>query len=209
VRGKPVLLLLISLVAVSSFLSMPYNTLMPVFADVVLADSAGPVVQSICFGPQRLFTCQAPEALPLGMLLTAVGIGAVIGALIVASMSENSQRGVWLTFGNLGFPLILLVMAINRSFLLALPLMAGIGVMFVWQNALANTLIQLTAPDEMRGRVMGLYTMVMQAAMRVGALQAGLMSDWLSAPLSLGLGAAVSLAYGLWVAIFKPAVRRL
>ena len=76
-------------------------------------------------------------------------------------------------------------------------------------TALANTLIQVTAPDEVRGRVMGLYTMVFQAFMRVGALQAGLMSDWLSAPVSLGLGAVLSLAYGLWIALFKPAVRRL
>ncbi|HMN60639.1 MAG TPA: MFS transporter [Anaerolinea sp.] len=209
VRGQPVLMLLISLVAVSAFLSMPYNTLMPVFADVVLAPSAQPVVHFICDGPTRIFSCQAPEALPLGMLLTAVGIGAVIGALVVASMSENAHRGRWLTFGNLGFPIVLLATALNRSFLAALILMAAVGVMFVWQNALANTLIQVTAPDEVRGRVMGLYTMVFQAFMRVGALQAGLMSDWLSAPVSLGLGAVLSLAYGLWIALFKPAVRRL
>jgi MFS family permease len=209
VRAKPVLMLLISLVAVSAFLSMPYNTLMPVFADVVLAPSAQPVVHFICDGPTRIFSCQAPEALPLGMLLTAVGIGAVIGALVVASMSETAHRGRWLTFGNLGFPVVLLAAAVNRSFIVALFLMAGVGVMFVWQNALANTLIQVTAPDEMRGRVMGLYTMVFQAFMRVGALQAGLMSDWLSAPVSLGLGALLSLAYGLWIALFKPAVRRL
>ena len=42
--------------------------------------------------------------------------------------------------------------------------------------------------------------MVFQAFMRVGALQAGLMSDWLGAPMALGLGAVLSLAYGLWVA---------
>jgi predicted MFS family arabinose efflux permease len=209
VKAQPVLMLLISLVAVSAFLSMPYNTLMPVFADVVLAPSAQPVVHFICDGPHRILTCQAPEALPLGMLLTAVGIGAVIGALVVASMSENSHRGRWLTLGNLGFPVVLLAAAFNRSFLVALVLMAGVGVMFVWQNALVNTLIQVTAPDEVRGRVMALYTMVFQAFMRIGALQAGLMSDWLSAPVSLGLGALLSLAYGLWIALFKPAVRRL
>jgi predicted MFS family arabinose efflux permease len=143
------------------------------------------------------------------MLLTMVGVGAVIGALVVASMPDTARRGRWLTFGNLGFPLVLLVAAVNRSFLLALLLMAGVGTMFVWQNALANTLIQITAPDEVRGRVMGVYTMVFQAFMRLGALQAGLMADWAGAPFSLGLGAVISLVYGLWVAVFKPAVRRL
>jgi predicted MFS family arabinose efflux permease len=209
IKGQNVLLLLISLVAVSAFLSMPYGTLMPVYANVVLGDSARPVIHAICDGPARLFTCQAPQALPLGMLLTMVGVGAVIGALVVASMPDTARRGRWLTFGNLGFPLVLLVAAVNRSFLLALLLMAGVGTMFVWQNALANTLIQITAPDEVRGRVMGVYTMVFQAFMRLGALQAGLMADWAGAPFSLGLGAVISLVYGLWVAVFKPAVRRL
>ncbi len=209
VKTQPVLLLLISVVAVSAFLSMPYNTLMPIFANQILASSAQPVVHFICDGPTRIFSCQAPEALPLGMLLTAVGIGAVIGALVVASMPENSHRGRWLTLGNLGFPVVLLATAVNGSFLVALVLMAAVGMMFVLQNALANTLIQITAPDEVRGRVMGLYTMVFQAFMRVGALQVGLMSDWLGAPFALGLSAVFSLAYGLWIALFKPAVRRL
>lgn len=209
VRGQPVMLLLMSLVAVSAFLSMPYNTLMPVFAQEILKESARPVVAFVCEGPGRLFACQAPEALPLGMLLTAVGVGAVVGALVVASLPASTRRGRWLTAGNLGFPLVLLAAAANRSFLAAIFLMAGAGVMFVWQNALANTLIQVTAPDEVRGRVMGLYTMVIQAFMRLGALQAGLVADWIGARLSLGVGAAISLAFGIWVMLFKPVVRRL
>jgi MFS family permease len=208
-RKQPVMLMLISLVAVSAFLSMPYGTLMPVFATEILGGSARPVVSFICEGPGRLFSCQAPEALPLGMLLTAVGVGAVIGALVVASLPENARRGRWLTLGNLGFPLALMLASANRSFLVALLLMASVGALFVWQNALANTLIQITAPDAVRGRVMGVYTMVFQFFMRLGALQAGLMADWIGAPLALGLGAVVSLVYGLWVAVFKPAVRRL
>lgn len=209
VRRQPVMILLISLVAVSAFLSMPYSTLMPVFATDILANSARPVVAFICEGPARLFSCQAPEALPLGILMTAVGVGAVVGALVVAALPPTSARGRWLTFGNLGFPVLLLIASINRSFLVQSLLMAAVGAMFVFQNALANTLIQVTAPDEMRGRVMALYTMVFQAFMRLGALQAGLMADWLGAPLALGIGAAVSLVYGAWVAVFKPSVRRL
>ncbi len=205
VRRQGVTLLLISLVAVSSFLSVPYTTLMPVFATDVLGPSAGPVIGSIC----SAFTCLAPQALPLGMLLAAVGLGAVIGALVVASMPETARRGAWLTLGNLGFPFMLLVASLNRSFIAALFIMAAVGTLFVWQNALANTLIQITAPDAVRGRVMGVYTMITLSFMRLGALQAGLTADWLGAPLALGLGAAASLAYGLWVALFKPAVRRL
>jgi predicted MFS family arabinose efflux permease len=209
VGRQPVLQLLLSLVAVSAFLSMPYGTLMPVFATQILGASAAPVVRWVCEGPARLFACQAPEALPLGMLLTAIGVGAVLGALFVASLPAETHRGRWLTVGNLGFPLVLLLAAVSRSFVASLLLMAAVGLLFVWQNALANTLIQITAPDEVRGRIMGLYTMVIQAFMRLGALQAGFVADWLGAPLALGLGAVFSLAYGAWVALFKPQVRRL
>lgn len=209
VVSKPVQLLLMSLVAVSAFLSMPYNTLMPVFAQDILKDSAQPVIAWVCEGPTRLFACQAPQALPLGMLLTAVGVGAVLGALFVASLPAESHRGRWLTLGNLGFPLALLFVAVSRSFLASLFLMILAGGMFVLQNALANTLIQMTALDEVRGRVMAFYTMTIQAFMRLGALQAGYIADWVGAPLALGLGAVLSLLYGGWVAVFKPAIRRL
>ncbi len=74
------ILVLISLVAVSAFLSMPFNTLMPVFAEKILSPTAGGVINLFCDAETGLFRCQAPEALPLGILLTTVGIGAVIAA---------------------------------------------------------------------------------------------------------------------------------
>ena len=93
VLKQQAILVLISLIAVSAFLSMPYNTLMPVFADNVLGQSAQPVVTLLCGGAHPLMRCQAPEALPLGILLTAVGIGAVAGALLVASLPERMPGG--------------------------------------------------------------------------------------------------------------------
>ncbi len=201
------ILVLMSLIAVSAFLSMPYNTLMPVFANVVLKNSALPVVTLLCGGAHPLMRCQAPEALPLGILLTAVGIGAVAGALLVASLPETARRGRMLTAGNLVFPLTLLFFAASRSFVLSLALMVLAGISFVWQNALANTLLQIVTPDELRGRVMSLYSLTFQGMMRVGGLQAGLVADWIGAPLSVGIGAAISLAYGLFVAVRFPKVR--
>jgi len=207
VLKQQAILVLVSLIAVSAFLSMPYNTLMPVFADVVLKDSAQPVVNLLCGGARPLMQCQAPEALPLGILLTAVGIGAVTGALLVASLPENARRGRMLTLGNLAFPLVLLFFAGSRSFVLSLALMVVTGISFVWQNALANTLLQIVTPDDKRGRVMSLYSLTFQGMMRVGGLQAGLVADRIGAPLSIGIGAAASLAYGLFVAIRFPHVR--
>jgi MFS family permease len=206
---NPNLRILVSLVAVSAFLSMPYNTLMPALAGEVLSTSSGPVIHLICNPQTGWFTCQAPAALPLGMLMAAVGIGAVIGALTVASLPDSAKRGRWLTVGNLGFPLMLLAVAFSRSFLVTLGLLMVVGVMFVWQNALSNTLIQLLAPDALRGRIMAVYTMTFQSFMRLGGLQAGFTADWIGVPLALGIGAAVSLVYGAFVAVRYPVIRRM
>ena len=104
---------------------------------------------------------------------------------------------------------MLLAFAASRSFLLSLALLVGIGVSFVAQNALANTLIQLSVPDELRGRVMSLYTLTFQVAIRAGGLQAGLVADSLGPAMSVGIGAAISLAYGVFVAIRYPQLRRM
>jgi MFS family permease len=206
---RQTILVLISLIAVSAFLSMPYNTLLPVFAGDVLKLSALPAVAAFCSAISVSAGCQAPEALPLGMLYSMLGIGAVIGALVVASLPINARRGKLLTLGNLAFPLFLLMFAFSTQFAISLFLMLFIGFSFVWQNALANTLLQFVTPDELRGRVMGVYTMTFQTMFRLGGLQAGFVADWIGAPLSIGIGAALSLIYGIFVAIRYPKVRQL
>ncbi len=207
--SQRVILVLISLVAVSAFLSMPYNTLMPVFASKVLQTSAQPVVAFLCEGAHPLMRCRTPQALPLGLLLTTVGVGALVGALAVASLPERARRGRWLTAGNLAFPALLLGFGTSRSFAVSLALLFGVGVSFVMQNALANTLLQIITPDAVRGRVMSIYSLTFQGFMRLGGLQAGLMADAVGASLAVSIGAAFSLAYGLFVAVSFPKVREM
>ncbi|GAP14727.1 arabinose efflux permease [Longilinea arvoryzae] len=208
VRGHQIMMILISLVAVSAFLSMPFNTLMPVFATNVLGKSASPIVGYFCNAQTGLFTCQSPEALPMGMLLAVMGIGAMVGAVYIAAMSDHAYRGRYLTMGNLLFPIALLLFSVSKSFTFSLVVMFVTGFSFVCQNVLANTMLQLFSPDAMRGRVMSLYSMMFQGMSRLGSLQAGLMADWISAPVSVGIGAAVSLVYALFVAIRYPIVRK-
>jgi MFS family permease len=209
VWDQKTLLILMSLVAVSSFLSRPYQTLMPVFADVNLKTSAQPLVAFLCNGTRAILNCKAPEALPLGLLLTAVGMGALVGALLVASLPEQARRGHMLTLGNLGFPIVLLLFVNSHSMALSLVLLVLVGVGQVFQNALANTLLQISAPDALRGRVMSLYSLVSHGMAHVGALQAGFAADWIGAPLFVGLGACISLLYGGFIALRYPRVRNL
>jgi MFS family permease len=209
VLGQQTLLVLMSLVAISSFLSKPYQTLMPVFANMMLRDDTPPIVAFFCSGAQPLLGCRSPEAIPLGLLLSSVGIGAVLGALIAASLPDGARRGRVLTLGNISFPLVLLIFAGSRSLAVSVLIMLLVGASHVLQNAMANTLLQITSPDYLRGRVMSQYALVTQGMTHLGGLQAGFVADWIGAPLSIGIGAAVSLFYGLFVAMRYPKVRNL
>jgi predicted MFS family arabinose efflux permease len=209
VLSQQVLLVLMSLVAVTSFLSRPYQTLLPVFAGGMLKGSAQPVVTFLCNGDHHLLTCLAPEALPLGLLLSAVGVGAVIGAFLVASLPAYAIRGRLLTLGNLALPVLLLAFVNSKIFIISLILMILVGMGQVFQNALANTLLQITSPDHLRGRIMSQYSLVSQGMHHLGGLQAGLVADWIGASLSIGIGAAISLLYGIFVFIRYPRVREM
>ncbi|MER3400747.1 MAG: hypothetical protein C4313_06395 [Thermoflexus sp.] len=206
---------LVSMVGVFAFLSMPYTTLLPVFARTTLWGSAAPIVAAMGGAVEvsalgrALLSCQQPEAVAYGLMMGAVGIGAVTGALLAAAYGEAGRRGRWLTRGNLGFPAALLLFAAAPTFPLALAALVCTGVLFVWQNALANTLIQVRVEDAVRGRVMGIYTPSFQLMMRLGGLQAGLMAGWLGAPATVALGAALSLGYMLWAHRRYPEIRRL
>jgi MFS family permease len=209
VFGEQTFVVLMSLVAVNSFLSQPYYTIMPVFADIVLKESAQPLVSLLCSGDQPLIHCQAPEALPLGMLLAAMGLGAVTGALLVASLPEGIKRGRIMTLGNLGFPLFLLGFSASRDIALSMALLVGVGTCQVLQTSLTNTLLQTLSPDTLRGRVMSLFSLTTQGMQNAGGLQAGFVTDWIGAPLSIGIGAGLGLSYGLSVALRFPKVRQL
>jgi MFS family permease len=209
VIGQQTILILMSLVAISSFLSRPYQTLMPVFADGMLKESGRELVAILCQGNFTVMNCKAPAAIPLGLLLAAVGLGAVGGAFLVASLPDNARRGQMLTIGNIAFPLFLLFFVRSNSLWFSTVIMLFVGMSHVFQNSMANTLLQLTTPDSLRGRVMSLYSLVSHGTTQVGGLQAGFVADWLGAPVSIGVGAVFSLLYGLFVAIRYPQVRNL
>jgi MFS family permease len=207
---------LMSLVAVSAFLSMPFITLMPLFVQSVflpdgtlqpvgpLAASAMPINNWVC----GWMTCQDPTAVPYGLLLGMFGVGALIGALLAGSYGDRG-RGRLLTLGNLGFPIALLIFAVSKSFWLSMCLLFGVGILFILQNALSNTLVQVTSPDRLRGRVMSVYSLVFQGMAGAGRMQAGLVEGFVSAPFSVAIGALVSLIYGLFVFFKWPQIRHM
>lgn len=207
---------MMSMVAVAAFLSMPFMTLMPVFvqSEVLpdgtlqpigpLAASALPINQWVC----SRITCQDPNAVPYGLLMGAFGTGALVGALIVGMYGDRG-RGRWMTLGNLGLPIGLLAFAVSRSFWLTALLLLGIGVVFILQNVLTNTLVQLSSPDHLRGRIMSVYSMLFQGLMGAGRMQAGLTMSLTGAPFAVLVGAGLSLVYSVFVFFRWPKIRQL
>lgn len=201
------ILILMTVVAVSSFLSMPFMVLLPVFGADVLKESAQPLIQFVCTGSNALFDCESPDALTYGLLMAATGLGAVSGALFVAWLPDRVRRGWWMAFGSLVFPSLLVAMAISRSIILTSVLLVGIGWSFVVQNTLANTLIQLTVPDLLRGRVLSFYSLTFQGMMVAGGMMAGVMGDIVGAALTVGVGALIGLGYSALVVWRFPQIR--
>jgi len=177
---------LMAIVAVSSFFTLPYIALMPVFARDVL--EAG------------------PEG--LGFLMTGVGVGAIVGALGVANIQEG-RRGKWLTWGNIMGPVFVFLFCLSRSFPLSLALVALVGASSAVRQTLASSLIQIISSGEYHGRVMSVFNLLFSGMSQMGALGAGAVAEFTGAPWALGLGAIVSLVWALGVVWRMPYVRRL
>jgi predicted MFS family arabinose efflux permease len=137
-----------------------------------------------------------------GVLLSANGIGALCGALTVATYGERLHRRL-LIFGGLGtFSAMLLLLALTRNYYLALVFMAVAGWGMLLYFSTTNTLIQLSVADGMRGRVMGIWALVFGGMMPVGGLEAGVLSHWLGVPWAVAIGAVVCGAAALTTWLF-------
>ena len=132
-----------------------------------------------------------------GILMSASGLGAFFGALVVATYGHLftprwlALGGVWLFSG------ALLALSLSRNFYAALAclLVAGFGMLLFFSTS--NTVLQTIVPDEMRGRVMGIWSLVFGAMIPLGSLEAGAVAHWLGTPFALGVGAIICAASAL------------
>ncbi len=160
------LLLLLGLV---SLMGMPYAVLMPIFADQILHGGAR----------------------GLGMLMGGAGLGALVGALALASRNGIRGLGKWVAFASGAFGVSLILFSLSHTFWLSLILIVPVGFSLMVQMASSNTLIQAMVPDELRGRVMAVYSMMFMGMAPIGALLAGVLAGRIGAPETVALGGAV------------------
>jgi MFS family permease len=187
VWSNTLVLALILIALVPRLLAVPYQTLMPIFQkDVLRVGPAG-----------------------LGMLMAAPGIGGLIALLTLASISGRVRRqGVLMLSAVTLLGTFLVIFSQTTSFILALLTLVGVGGCQVMFNATVNTLLHLTVPDELRGRVMSIY-MLDRGLMPAGALLAGTSAHFIGAPATTGLMGLAVVFMGVVLAWRIPLIRRV
>jgi MFS family permease len=175
------------MVALLSITSVPQSALMPVFASNVLRG-----------GPHTL-----------GFLMAASGVGAVTGALWLASRRTVLGLGRVILIGALCFGVGQILFAASRwlwASLLVLPVTGGA---LMVQLASSNTVLQTVVPEDKRGRVMSLYTMAFLGMAPIGSLVAGWVGAALGAPLAVAVCGVATLLGAAWFFLQLPRLRRM
>lgn len=186
VSTSPAIRALLLLLALVSLVGMPYTVLMPIFAAKVLHG-----------GPHTL-----------GFLMGASGVGALAGAIHLASRKTVLGLGRVVTISAGLFGLGLITFSQSRWIVLSLALMFLTGLGMMQQMAATNTILQTIAEEEKRGRVMSYYTMSFVGMAPFGSLLAGSMAARFGAPATLLVSGVCVLLGGLWFRLHLPEIRR-
>ena len=178
------ILLLLGLV---SLVGMPYTVLMPIFAGSVLHGGAH----------------------TLGFLMGASGVGALAGALVLATRRSVLGLGRVVTATAMGFGIGLASFAFSRWLALSLPLMAVTGFCMMQHMASSNTILQTIVEEDKRGRVMSFYSMAFQGTAPFGSLIAGAVAGRIGAPVTLMIGGGLCVLGGVWFACRLGEIRKV
>ena len=186
VRSSPTIVSLIAMNVVVVIFGMPYQTLMPVVAE-------------------RVFGVGAQG---LGVLLASSGVGALAGAVVVASLSRFSRPAVLQLGLGIGLGLALIIFALTRSFSVAVALLVVVGFLFSSFSALNNTLLMANTDARLTGRVMSIYLLTW-GAMPLGSLPLAWLADRAGAPVAIALAGGVVAVAVAGIAVRQPAVHHI
>jgi len=187
VRDNRLIMTLTVLVFVSTFLTMPILTMLPSFATNVLTDSA-----------------RAPQT-RLSMLLACQGLGSILGALTIGSFGRFKHMGRVLLTVQVVLGLLIVLFAQSRTLSLSLGLLFVLGVFFMAVFSISFSLVQLTAPDHLRGRVVSIYMVALRGGWPIGSLVAGAMADKFSAPHVMAVNGLLLSAVAAGLLLFRRA----
>lgn len=182
----PVALSIIVIGYAFAFFGMPHQQLLPAFAKDILETGAGGV----------------------GLMLMASGVGSLIGSLILASLGNFQHKNLLLLGTVFLFGVTLFLFAWSTWYWVSLGLLILVGMGSMSYVTMATTILQLTVPTEVQGRVLSLW-MIGASLMFVGSLPAAIVADALTWPIALAGGAVLSLVFATWLGVLRPTIRRL
>jgi MFS transporter, DHA1 family, staphyloferrin A biosynthesis exporter len=182
IRSSGVLMALLSLALVPLFFGLPYQTLMPLFAERVFGVGAA----------------------GLGALMAATGLGSLAGALTIATLADHPRPALLQLELGVGFGLALVGFGLSPVFLAAIPCLFMAGFCSAGYNALNNTLVMTNTEPRLHGRVMSVYLLTF-AVMPLGSVPAAWLADHIGGPLTLILNGSVLAAVVIAVALlYRP-----
>jgi MFS family permease len=172
------------LLALVSIMGMPYAVLMPAFASKILHG-----------GPNTL-----------GILMGMSGVGALMGAIYLASRHSVLGLGSVIATSVTVFGIALIGFALSRTLWLSIALLPLVGAEFMVALASSNTVLQTIVEEHLRGRVMAFYAMAFLGTAPIGSLFAGVLAEHLGEPATVMIGGTACIAGGLW---FRSRLGRL
>lgn len=178
------ILLLLSIV---SLVSMPYTVLMPVFA--VKLPHGGPHT--------------------LGYLMSAAGLGALMGAISLAARKSVLGLGKVIVFSTMTFGLAIIAFSFSRMLWLSLLLLVVSGFGMMQQMAAGNTIMQTIVEEDKRGRVMSFFSISLMGVAPFGSLMAGWAAARIGAPATLVIGGIVCISAAGAFAARLPMIRKV
>jgi MFS family permease len=187
VRGSPAIIGLTVLAASSTFFGNPLLTFLPLFARDVFQGGVAEYTQ----------------------LMSCAGAGAVAGALVVAWLGKFKHMGLTLLLIQVAFGILTVAFAQTRVFWLNAILLFACGAGLVMVFAMISSLVQLIAPNEMRGRVMSIYMVAFRGGMPLGSLASGYAATITSAPAVLAINGGLVSLVAVYFLVRSHGVRRL
>ena len=176
---------LLLLTGVNSIVALPYTVLMPIFAARILHGNAR----------------------TLGVLMGATGIGALLGALALASRTKLQGLARLVAISCVSFGTSLILFSLSRIFYLSVALLVPVGFFVMVQMGSTNTLIQAMVPDRLRGRTMAVYSMMFLGMAPIGAFLSGLVAARIGAPWTVAIGGIGAIAGATIFARNLPKIR--
>jgi MFS family permease len=186
IRRNRLVLGLLLLGTIPMIFSMPYQTLLPVFADDVWHVGA----------------------VGLGVLQAMAGVGGLAGALLVANMDRYPFKGRVMLFGAVGTGVFLVAFALSPTFAVALPMLALVGAGSMIFMTVNNTVVTSVIPDHIRGRVMSVMMMSF-GLMPFGAVPASIAAAYIGTPAVVAIGGGMLIVSVIAAYLLFPQFRTI